>query len=101
MWAKSRLNYTYQVFQEGIMGINLSLFGPLIRPAKLGRNSPCSQILYFNTIYSNEHILSLEHWKHGIQKPKIIYTSRTTTFMKYTRLDKIILKVKMQTQSEG
>ena len=34
MWAESKLKYTYQAFQEGIMGKNPSLFRPLIRPAK-------------------------------------------------------------------
>ena len=81
MWAKSRLNYTYQVFQEGIMGINLSLFGPLIRPAKPDQNPTCSRILYFHTTYSNEHILCLRYWNHVIQRSKIINTSRTTIFM--------------------
>jgi hypothetical protein len=34
MWAESKLKYTYQAFQEGIMGKKLSLFRPLIIPAK-------------------------------------------------------------------
>jgi hypothetical protein len=32
--AESKLKYTYQVFQEDIMGRNPSSFGTLIRPAK-------------------------------------------------------------------
>jgi hypothetical protein len=35
-WDETKLKYTYQAFQEGIIGINSSLFGPLIRLAKLG-----------------------------------------------------------------
>jgi hypothetical protein len=33
-YAESKLKYTYQAFQEDIIGRNLSLFRPLIRPVK-------------------------------------------------------------------
>jgi len=82
------------------MGRNLSWFGSLIKPAKSGQNLTCSRILYFHITYSNEHILSLKYRNHEIQKHKIIYTFRTTAFMKDARLDKIVLKMKIQMQSK-
>jgi len=100
-WAESKLKYTYKAFQEGIMGKNPSLFRPLIRPAKSGWNSPYSKILYFYTTDSNELILSLRCQNHAIQNPKIVYTPRTTTFMKDVKSDKIISKAKTWMKFEG
>jgi len=34
MWLAFKLNYTYQDFYEGIMGIDSSSFRPLNRPVK-------------------------------------------------------------------
>ena len=95
------MNYTYQAFQEDIINRNLSSFEPLIRPTKLGQNPFNDRIFCFHITDSKEHILSLKHWNHMIQKLKIIYTCRNTTFMKDFRSDKIVLNVKIQTQSEG
>jgi hypothetical protein len=95
MLPESKLNYTYQAFQDDIMNRNPNSFGSLIKPAKSSWNSTCNRIFYFHTIDSNEHILSFRYQNHAIQKPKIIYTSRNTTFMKDVKSDKIILKAKI------
>ena len=79
------------------MGRNPSLFEPLIRPVKLGQNPTCSRILRFHTTDSNKYILSLKYQNHAIQKPKIIYISRNTNFMKDVKLDKIVLKATIHT----
>jgi hypothetical protein len=88
-------------FQERYYGQKSEFVWTLIKPAKSGRNFTYNKILYFYNIDSNKYILSLEYQIHAIQKLKIIYTSRTTTFMKDSKSDKIILKAKIQTQSKG
>jgi hypothetical protein len=45
----------------------------------------------FNTRYSNGNILSFWYWNQAIQKPKFIYVSQTTTFMKDSKWDKFVL----------
>ena len=77
------------------MSRNPSLFEPLIRATKSSRNPPCSKTLYFHNTDLNRHILSLGYQNHVIQKSKIIYTSRNTTFIKDVRSNKIVLKVKI------
>ena len=52
-----------------------------------GHDPSHDRILYLLVIYSNENILSFWYWNQAIQKPKIIYTSRTTTLMKETKLE--------------
>ena len=94
-WTESKLKYTSQAFREGIMSRNPSLFGPLIKSSKLDWNPTCNRILYCYTIDSNTHILSLRHQNHEIQKPKLIYTYKTTTVMKDAMLDKMFLKAKI------
>jgi hypothetical protein len=101
MWTESKLKCTNQAWHEGIIGRNPSSFEPLIKPVKSSWNITCNRILYLHTTYSNWHILILGNQNHVIQNLKLIYTSRTTTFMKDSRSDKIILKAKIQTQSEG
>jgi hypothetical protein len=81
------------------MGKIMILFGPRIRRANSGQNSFRSRIPYFHTRDSNENILNLWYQNQAIQKPKFIYTSRTTTFMKDTKSDKIILKDRIRMQS--
>ena len=61
MWPASKLNYTYQDFQEGIIGINSSPFGPLNRPAKNQIKIPLAVGFFFHTSNSNEYILSFEY----------------------------------------
>jgi hypothetical protein len=61
MWLASKLNYTYQDFQEGIIGINSSSFGPLNRPAKNQIKIPLVVGFFFHTSNSNEYILSFEY----------------------------------------
>ena len=94
MLGESKLKYTYHAFQDGNMDRNPNSFGSLIKPAKSSWNSTCGRILCFNVIDSNEHILSLKYQNHAIQKPKIIYTSRNTTFMKDVKSDKFGHKLK-------
>jgi hypothetical protein len=51
-----------------------------------GRN-PC-----FHTRYSNGNILSFWYRNQEFKKPKFIYVSQTTTLMKDSNWDKIVLK---------
>jgi len=57
-----------------------------------GQDPSCRKNPYFHTRYSNGNILSFWYWNQAIQKPKFIYSSRTTTLMKESNWDKIILK---------
>jgi len=50
--------------------------------ADSGQYPSRDRILYLYVRYSNGNILSFWYWNQAIQKPKIIYTSRNTTFMK-------------------
>jgi hypothetical protein len=44
--------------------------------------------------------MSFKYQNQAIEKPKFIYTSRDTTFIMDSKSDKIVLKAKIQTQSE-
>jgi hypothetical protein len=50
------------------------------------------------TRYSNGNILGFWYRNKAIEKPKFIYTSRTTTFMKDSKSDKIFLKDRIRMQ---
>jgi hypothetical protein len=71
------------------MGKTLISFGPRMRPANSGQNPSRSRILYFYTTYSKWNILGFLYQNYAIQKPKFIYTSRTTTFMKDSKSDNV------------
>jgi len=47
---------------------------------------------HFPIRYFNVNILSFCYWNQVIQKPKFIYTCRTTTFTRDSRWDKIVLE---------
>ena len=96
--CKNTIMSSHLVFQEGIMGRNLILFRSLIISAKSGQNPTCNKILYFHIKYLNRHILSFRYRTHDIQKPKFIYTFRTTTFMKGSKSNKIVFKMKILMQ---
>jgi len=64
---------------------------PSNQACELGLNPSRGRILYFYIRYSNWNILSFWYWNQVIQKPKFIYTSRTTTLMKDSKWDKIVL----------
>jgi len=68
---------------------------PRIRLANLGKNLSRGKNPYFHTKYSNGNILSFWYWNQVIQKPKFIYVSRTTTFIKDSKWDKFILNNKI------
>ena len=79
-----------------ILALFNSIFGQKKNPSnqvyKLELNLSRCKILYFHIWYSNGNILSFWYWNQDIQKPKFIYTSRTTTFMKDLKWDKIVLE---------
>ena len=56
------------------------------------KNPSRGRNLCFHTRYSNRNILSFWYQNQAIQKPKFIYASRTTTLMKESKWDKIILE---------
>ena len=58
-----------------------------------------SRILCFHIKYSNMNILSSWYRNQAIRKPKFIYASKTTTLMKDSKCDKIILKNRNWQQS--
>jgi hypothetical protein len=57
------------------------------------------QNFHFLIWYSNMNILSFWYRDQAIKKPKFIYTCRTTTFMKDSRWDKIVLQNRIEPQS--
>jgi hypothetical protein len=59
---------------------------------ELGIDPSRGRILCLHVRYSNRNILSFWYWNQMIQKPKFIYVSRTTTLMKESKWDKIILQ---------
>ena len=64
------------------MGRNQSSFGPPTGIAKSGLNSVRGRIFCSSMQHSNGHIWSFRYPNQVIQKPKLIYTSRYTTWMK-------------------
>jgi len=59
---------------------------------KSGQDPSRDRILYFHVRYSNGNILSFWYRNQVIQNPEFIYASRTTTLMKESNWDKIVLK---------
>ena len=57
-----------------------------------GQNSSRGKILYFHVRYSNGNLLSFWYQNQAIQKPKFFHASKTTTLMKDSKWEKIILK---------
>ena len=57
-----------------------------------GQDPSCGRNLYFHVRFSNGNILSFWYQNQVIQKPKFIYTSRTTILMKESKWDKIVLE---------
>jgi hypothetical protein len=95
------LKYTCQGFQEGILGKKKPiLFGPQIKTANSGQNPSRGKIICFHTRYLNGNILSFWYQNQAIQEPKFMYTHMTTTFIKDSKSNKIVLKDKIRTQSD-
>ena len=57
-----------------------------------GQDPSRVRILYIHIRYSNWNILSFWYRNQAIQKPKFIYASRTTTLIKESKWDKIVLE---------
>jgi hypothetical protein len=64
-----------------------------------GHNPSRVRILYFYVRYSNRNILSFSYQNQVNQKSKFMYASRTTTLMKDSKWEKIILKNRIWQQS--
>jgi hypothetical protein len=65
---------------------------PSNQSCELGLYPSRGKIFCLHVRYSNGNILSFWYLNQVIQKPKFIYTSRTTTLMKESKWDKIFLQ---------